>query len=253
MLYIVKLICNSRFKKQTNKWIVLLQKMNKLYILGRGKMNKIKSIDEVLEFIKDGQTIMFGGFLAVGTPERIIDGIINKGVKDLTIICNDSGFPDKGVGKLVLNKQVKKVIASHIGTNPETGRQMHTGEMEVELVPQGTLIERIRAAGAGLGGVLTTTGLGTVVAEGKDIVKVDGKEYLLEKPLKADIAILAGSRVDRKGNVWYNKSTRNFNPVIATAADIVIVEAEKIVEVGEIEPENIMTPHIFVDYIVGRE
>lgn len=253
MLYIVKLICNSRFKKQTNKWIVLLQKMNKLYILGRGKMNKIKSIDEVLEFIKDGQTIMFGGFLAVGTPEKIIDGIINKGVKDLTIICNDSGFPDKGVGKLVLNKQVKKVIASHIGTNPETGRQMHTGEMEVELVPQGTLIERIRAAGAGLGGVLTTTGLGTVVAEGKDIIKVDGKEYLLEKPLKADIAILAGSRVDRKGNVWYNKSTRNFNPVIATAADIVIVEAEKIVEVGEIEPENIMTPHIFVDYIVGRE
>lgn len=253
MLYIVKLICNSRFKKQSNKWIVLLQKMNKLYILGRGKMNKIKSIDEVLEFIKDGQTIMFGGFLAVGTPEEIIDGIINKGVKDLTIICNDSGFPDKGVGKLVLNKQVKKVIASHIGTNPETGRQMHTGEMEVELVPQGTLIERIRAAGAGLGGVLTTTGLGTVVAEGKDIIKVDGKEYLLEKPLKADIAILAGSRVDRKGNVWYNKSTRNFNPVIATAADIVIVEAEKIVEVGEIEPENIMTPHIFVDYIVGRE
>lgn len=215
-------------------------------------MNKFKSLNEVLEFITDGQTIMFGGFLAVGTPEMIIDGIVKKGVKDITVICNDSGFPDRGVGKLIANRQVKKVIASHIGTNVETGRQMNTGEIEVELVPQGTLVERIRAAGAGLGGVLTATGLGTIVANGKDIVIVDGKEYLLEKPLKADIAILAGSVVDKKGNVWYNKSTRNFNPIIATAADIVIVEAEKIVEVGGIEPENIMTPYIFVDYIVGR-
>lgn len=215
-------------------------------------MNKFKSLNEVLKFIKDGQTIMFGGFLAVGTPEMIIDEIVKKGVKDLTIICNDSGFPDRGVGKLVVNKQVKKIIASHIGTNPETGRQMNTGEMEVELVPQGTLIERIRAAGAGLGGVLTTTGLGTIIANGKDVVIVDGKEYLLEKPLKADVAILAGSIVDKKGNIWYNKSTRNFNPIIATAAELVIVEAEKIVDIGEIEAENIMTPHIFVDYIVGR-
>jgi acetate CoA/acetoacetate CoA-transferase alpha subunit len=216
-------------------------------------MNKFKSLDEILELIQDGQTIMVGGFLAVGTPEKIIDGIVKKGVKNITIVCNDTGFPDRGVGKLVVNKQVKKVIASHIGTNPETGRQMHTGEMEVELAPQGTLIERIRSAGAGLGGVLTPTGIGTVVAEGKDIIIVDGKEYILEKPIKADIAILAGSIVDKKGNVWYNKSTRNFNPIIATAADIVIVEAEKIVEIGEIEPENVMTPHIFIDYIVGRE
>lgn len=216
-------------------------------------MDKIKSLNEVMEYIKDGQTIMFGGFLAVGTPEMIIDAIIKKGVKDLTIICNDSAFPDKGVGRLVVSRQVKKVIASHIGTNPETGRQMNTGEIEVELVPQGTLIERIRAAGAGLGGILTATGLGTVVAEGKEVITVDGKDYLLEKPLKADIAILFGSIVDKKGNVWYNKSTRNFNPVIATAADVVIVEAEKIVEVGDIEPENTVTPHIFVDYIVGRE
>lgn len=216
-------------------------------------MGKIKLINEVMELIKDGQTIMFGGFLAVGTPEMIIDAIIKKGVKDLTIICNDSAFPDKGVGKLVVSKQVKKVIASHIGTNPETGRQMHTGEIEVELVPQGTLIERIRAAGAGLGGILTATGLGTVVAESKEVITVDGREYLLEKPLKADVAILFGSIVDKMGNVWYNKSTRNFNPVIATAADVVIVEAERIVEVGDIESENIVTPHIFVDYIVGRE
>lgn len=213
-------------------------------------MNKLKGLDEVLGLIKDGQTIMFGGFLGVGTPEKIIDAIISRGIKNLTIICNDSAFPDKGVGKLVVSKQVKKIIASHIGTNPETGRQMNSGEMEVDLVPQGTLIERIRAAGAGLGGILTATGLGTIVEEAKDIIEVDGRRYLLEKPLKADIAILSGSVVDKKGNVWYNKTTRNFNPIIATAADIVIVEAERLVEVGEIEPENVMTPHIFVDFIV---
>lgn len=214
-------------------------------------MNKLKTLDEVLELIKDGQTIMVGGFLAVGTPEAIIDGIVKKGVKDLTIICNDSGFVDRGVGKLVASRQVKKIIASHIGTNAETGRLMNTKEMEVELVPQGTLAERVRCAGAGLGGFLTPTGVGTVVAEGKDIINLDGKEYLLEKPIRADIAIVFGSIVDKKGNIWYNKSTRNFNPLIAAAADTVIVQAEKIVEVGEILPENVMTPHIFVDYIVG--
>lgn len=215
-------------------------------------MKKFKTIDEVLEFIKDGQTIMFGGFLGTGTAETIVDAMVKKGVKDITLICNDTGFVDKGVGKLVVNKQVKKVIASHIGTNPEAGRMMHTKELEVELVPQGTLAERVRAGGAGLGGILTPTGLGTVVAEGKDIIEVDGKQYLLEKPLRADVAIVFGSVVDRKGNILYNKTTRNFNPLMATAADLVIVEAEKVVEVGEIEPESVMTPHIFVDYIVGR-
>lgn len=216
-------------------------------------MNKFKTLDEVLDLIKDGQTIMFGGFLAVGTAEKIVDGIVKKGVKDITLICNDTGYVDRGVGKLVVNRQVKKVIASHIGTNAETGRLMNTKEMEVELVPQGTLAERIRAAGAGLGGVLTPTGIGTIVAEGKQVIEIDGKEYLLEKPLKADIAILKGSVVDEKGNVWYNKTTQNFNPLMATAADIVIVEAEKVVKAGEIEPENVMTPHIFVNYIVGRD
>lgn len=214
-------------------------------------MNKLRTLDEVLEFIKDGQTIMFGGFLACGTAEGIVDGIVKKGVKDLTIICNDTSYVDKGVGKLVVSRQVKKVIASHIGTNAETGRLMNTKEMEVELVPQGTLAERIRAAGSGLGGVLTPTGLGTVMAEGKQIINIDGTDYLLEKPLKADIAILGGTIVDKKGNIWYEKSTRNFNPIMAMAADIVIVEPEKLVEVGEIEPENVVTPHIFVDYIVG--
>lgn len=215
-------------------------------------MKKFKTLDEVLELIKDGQTIMVGGFLACGTPEAIIDGIVKKGVKDLTIICNDSGFVDRGVGKLIVSRQVKKVIASHIGTNAETGRLMNTKEMEVELVPQGTLAERVRCGGAGLGGFLTPTGIGTVVAEGKEIINVDGKDYILEKPLRADIALVFGSIVDKKGNIWYNKSTRNFNPLIATAADIVIVEAEQIVETGDIVPENVMTPHIFVDYIVGR-
>ncbi|EYE89191.1 acetyl-CoA:acetoacetyl-CoA transferase subunit alpha [Fervidicella metallireducens AeB] len=215
-------------------------------------MNKFRTVDEVLDLIKDGQTIMFGGFLGNGTAESIVDAIVKKGVKDITLICNDTAFPDRGVGKLIVNKQVKKAIVSHIGTNPETGRQMNSGELEVELVPQGTLAERVRAAGAGLGGVLTPTGLGTVVAEGKEIIEIDGKQYLLEKPLKADIAIVFGSVVDKKGNIWYNKTTRNFNPLIATAADVVIVEAEKLVEVGEIEPENVMTPHIFVDYIVRR-
>lgn len=215
-------------------------------------MNKFKTLDEVLELIKDGQTIMVGGFLAVGTPEAIIDGIVEKGVKDLTIICNDSGFIDRGVGKLIANRQVKKVIASHIGTNAETGRLMNAKEMEVELVPQGTLAERVRCGGAGLGGFLTPTGVGTVVAEGKEVINVDGRDYLLEKPIRADIALVFGSVVDKKGNIWYNKSTRNFNPLIATAADVVIVEAEKVVEVGEIVPENVMTPHIFVNYIVGR-
>lgn len=213
-------------------------------------MNKIKKIEEIMEFIKDGQTIMFGGFLGVGTAENIVDAIVKKGVKDLTIICNDTAFVDKGVGKLVANKQVKKAIVSHIGTNPETGRQMNSGEMEVELVPQGTLVERIRAYGAGLGGVLTPTGIGTVVEDGKTVLEIDGKKFILEKPLKADIAILKGSRVDKKGNIWYSKTTRNFNPIMAMAADIVIVEAEKLVEVGEIEPENVVTPHILVDYIV---
>jgi acetate CoA/acetoacetate CoA-transferase alpha subunit len=215
-------------------------------------MKKIKTLDEVLELIQDGQTIMVGGFLACGTPEAIIDGIVKKGVKDLTIICNDSGFVDRGVGKLIVNRQVKKVIASHIGTNAETGRLMNTKEMEVELVPQGTLAERVRCGGAGLGGFLTPTGIGTIVAEGKDIINIEGKDYILEKPLRADVALVFGSIVDKKGNIWYNKATKNFNPLIATAADIVIVEAEKVVEVGEIIPENVMTPHIFINHIVGR-
>lgn len=213
-------------------------------------MKKLVSMEEAISHIKDGMTVHIGGFLAVGTPENIITALIEKGVKDLTIVANDTGYPDRGIGRLVLNNQVKKVIVSHIGTNPETGRRMQSGEMEVELVPQGTLAERVRAAGCGLGGVLTPTGLGTIVAEGKDIVTVDGKDYLLEKPIKADVALLLGTTVDKAGNVIFAKTTKNFNPLMGTAADLVIVEAEKIVEVGEIDPDHVMLSKIFVDYIV---
>ena len=214
-------------------------------------MNKLIAIDEAVSMIKDGMTIMVGGFLGCKNPFRIVDALIEKGVKDITLIANDTAFPEVGIGKLIVNKQVKKLITSHIGTNKETGNQMNAGELEVELVPQGTLAERIRAAGAGLGGILTPTGLGTVVAEGKAIINVDGKEYLLEKPLRADVALIVGARVDKKGNIRYRKSTRNFNPLMATAADLVIVEADEIVEVGEIDQDDVMTPGIFVNYVVG--
>lgn len=214
-------------------------------------MNKLISVEEAVNMIQDGMTIMVGGFLGCRNPYVLVDALVAKGVKDITLIANDTSFPEIGIGKLIVNKQVKKLIASHIGTNKETGNQMNSGELEVELVPQGTLAERIRAAGAGLGGVLTPTGLGTVVAEGKDIITVDGKEFLLEKPLRADIALIVGAKVDKKGNVRYKKATRNFNPIMATAADIVIVEADEIVEVGEIDPDDVMTPGIFVNYIVG--
>ena len=211
---------------------------------------KIVSMEEAISHIKDGMTIHIGGFLACGTPENIVTALIEKGVKDLTIVANDTGFVDKGIGRLVVNNQVKKVIASHIGTNPETGKKMHDGTMEVELVPQGTLAERVRAAGYGLGGVLTPTGLGTVVQEGKSIINVDGKDYLLEKPIKADVAVLFGSKVDEQGNVICEKTTKNFNPLMATAADLVIVEALEIVPAGSLSPEHLDISKIFVDYIV---
>lgn len=213
--------------------------------------NKLITIEQAVDMIQDGMTIMVGGFLGCRNPYQIVDALVAKGVKDLTLIANDTSFPEIGIGKLIVNKQVKNLIASHVGTNKETGNQMNSGEMNVELVPQGTLAERIRAAGAGLGGILTPTGLGTIVAEGKDIITIDGKEYLLEKPLKADLAIIVGAKVDKKGNIRYAKATRNFNPLMATAADIVIVEADEVVEVGQIDPDDVMTPGIFVDYIVN--
>jgi len=214
-------------------------------------MDKLIGIKEAILKIKDGDTIMVGGFLANGTPERLIDALVESGVKDLTLICNDTGFVDKGVGKMVVAKQFKKIIASHVGTNKETGRQMNEGETEVILVPQGTLAEQVRAGGFGLGGVLTKTGLKTLVEAGKEKVIVDGEEYLLEKPLKADVAILYGTKVDKNGNISYKGSTLNFNNIMAAAARITIVEAEEIVELGELDPNLVSTPGVFVDYIVG--
>lgn len=214
-------------------------------------MNKIISVSEAVGKVKSGMTLMIGGFMAAGTPERIVDELVKMGVKDLTIVCNDTAFPDKGIGKLISNKQVKKLIVSHIGTNPRTVEQMNAGEIMVEFSPQGTLIERVRAGGAGLGGVLTPTGLGTVIAEGKEIIVIDGKEFLLERPLRADIALIGASFGDETGNLTYRGTTQNFNPIMATAADVVIAEVETMVEIGEIAPEDVRTQNIFVDYIVS--
>ncbi|RQD71210.1 MAG: 3-oxoacid CoA-transferase subunit A [Tindallia sp. MSAO_Bac2] len=213
-------------------------------------MSKIVSLDEALSHVIDETSVMIPGFMGAGTPDKLVEGLIAKGVKDLCLICTDTAFPGVGVGKLIERDMIKKVMVSHIGTNPETGRRMNQGLMEVDLIPQGTLAERIRSAGAGLGGFLTPTGVGTVVEEGKRKIVVNGKEYLLEEPLKAEVALLRGTKVDKKGNIWYNAATRNFNPLMAMAAKTVIVEACELVEVGEIDPNNVMTPGIFVDYIV---
>ncbi len=213
-------------------------------------MQKVITREKALEVFKDNQVFMIGGFLNVGTPESLVDGLIEKGIKDITFIANDTAFPEIGVGKLVVNRQVKKTIVSHIGTNPETGKQMNAGELDCELVPQGTLAERIRCGGAGLGGVLTPTGVGTVVEEGKQKIVLNGQEYLLEEALKADIALIKAAKADTFGNLVYRRSARNFNPLMATAAELVIVEAEEIVEVGELDPDEVMTPGIFVNFII---
>ena len=213
-------------------------------------MSKLSTISEAVAKVKDGMTIMIGGFLANGTPEKLVDALVESGVKDLTLIVNDTGFPDRGCGKLIVNKQIKKVIVSHIGTNPHTGQQMDAYELVVEFSPQGTLAERIRAGGAGLGGILSPTGIGTIIQEGKELIKVDGKEYILERPLRADVAFIKGSIGDKAGNLIYLGTTQNFNPLMAMAADVVVAEVDTLKEVGEIEPERVHTPSIFVDYIV---
>ena len=215
-------------------------------------MDKRISLQDAVSKVKDGMVVMVGGFLGAGSPTAILDALAESGVKDLTLICNDTAYPDVAHGKLITNKRVKKLIVSHIGTNPNTSEQMNSGELKIEFAPQGTLAERIRAAGAGLGGVLTTTGMGTVVAEGKETVTVDGKTYLLEKPLKADVALIGATVADENGNLVYVGTTQNFNPLMATAADLVIAEAEKVVKVGEIAPEAVHTPAMFVDYIYSK-
>ncbi|MGE5676094.1 MAG: CoA transferase subunit A [Mycobacterium leprae] len=213
-------------------------------------MSKVTSLEHAMSLIHDEMTIMVGGFMATGTPELFMDALVERGVKDLTIICNDGGFPDKGVGKLIVRGQVQRLIASHVGLNPEVGKLMNSGAMQVVLIPQGTLAERIRCAGSGLGGFLTPTGVGTIVAEGKPTMELDGHTYLLERPLKADVALLRAHTADAMGNLVYRRSTRNFNPLMATAADTVIAQVNEVVEIGAIDPDMVMTPGIFVDYLV---
>lgn len=215
-------------------------------------MSKLICIEQVAEFLYDGMVVMFGGFLGVGTPEEIIQVMIDNSVSNITLIANDTSFVDKGVGKLIANRQVTKAIVSHIGTNPSTGKQMIANEIEVELVPQGTLIERIRCGGSGLGGFLTPTGIGTMVEKDKQKLVVDEKEYLLETPLRANIAFIKAKAADRAGNLIYDKTARNFNPLIAMAADMVIAEVDEIVEIGAIDPDQVITPGILVDKIICK-
>ncbi|KAA1194880.1 acetate CoA-transferase subunit alpha [Photorhabdus heterorhabditis] len=212
--------------------------------------NKCISIQQATKHFYDGMTIMIGGFMGIGTPPRLVSALLNSGVKDLTLIANDTGHIGMGIGLLVTNDRVKKVIVSHIGTNPETGHKMIAGELEVELVPQGTLIERIRCGGAGLGGFLTPTGVGTVVEDGKQKITLNGTDYLLELPLRADLALIQAHIADYHGNLTYQLSARNFNPLIALAADVTLVEPDALVEVGEIAPDCVITPGALIDYIV---
>ena len=211
---------------------------------------QVKTWQEALSVVQDGMTVMIGGFLAVGTPEGLIDQLLKSNVRDLVVIGNDTGFIDKGIGRLVVAGRCREVIVSHVGTNAETGKQMHSGELKVTLVPQGTLAEQIRAGGAGLGGILTPTGIGTVVAEGKQVIEVGGKAYLLELPLRADVALIKAHQADAKGNLVYRRSARNFNPLMAKAADVVIAEVDEIVPVGSLDPDAIVTPGLLVDVLI---
>jgi acetate CoA/acetoacetate CoA-transferase alpha subunit len=214
---------------------------------------KTISLHDAVAMIPDGARLMIGGFMGVGTPGRVIDELVRQRKRDLTVIANDNALPGVGIGKLVSAGLIRKTIASHIGLNPETQKKMLAGDMEVELVPQGTLIERIRAGGYGLGGILTPTGVGTVVEEGKQRIQVDSKPFLLETALRADFALVQAFLADYIGNLHYVLTARNFNPVIAMAADTVIVEAENIVPVGVIAPDHVMTPAPIVDYLIASE
>lgn len=210
---------------------------------------EIISAREAAALIQTGDSVMMGGFLGCGTAHKCVEELVKLGTKNLTMIGNDTAMADYSYGKLIVNKQVKKLIATHIGTNKETGRQMSAGELEVELVPQGTLAERIRASRSGLGGVLVSTGIGTLVAQGKEVIKVDGKDYLLEKPLKADVALVYATYADKYGNLAYDGTTRNFNALMAMAADLVIVEVEQILDEA-LDPNRVVVPYVAVDYIV---
>ncbi|WHY55692.1 CoA transferase subunit A [Peribacillus simplex] len=214
------------------------------------KKNKIVTMEEALEHISDGCTLMYGGFGGVGTPPTLVQGILAKGVKELTLIGNDTGFPDIGIGRLVTAERAKKVIASHIGSNPNAGRLMTEGKLQVEFSPQGTLAERIRAGGVGLGGIFVDVGIGTIAEEGKDKMVIEGKEYLVETALTAEVSIVHAKKADSLGNLVYDKTACNFNPLVAMAGTFTIAEVEEIVPVGELDPECIATPGIYVDMVI---
>jgi acetate CoA/acetoacetate CoA-transferase alpha subunit len=209
-------------------------------------------LDAAVELIPDGSTLMVGGFLGIGTPEPVIDELVRQGKKELTVIANDTARPGVGIGKLVSAKAVRKAVVSHIGLNPETQKQMMSGHMIVELVPQGTLIERIRAGGCGLGGVLTQTGVGTIIENEKRKIVINDKEYLLDMPLRADFALLHAFLADYVGNLSFALTARNFNPVVAMAADTVIANADHVVPVGVIAPDHVTTPAPLVDYLIAH-
>ena len=211
---------------------------------------KTVPLKEAAALIPDGASVMIGGFMGVGTPERLIDELVRRGTGGLTVIANDTAMPGVGIGKLISAGLVRRAIVSHIGLNPETQKQMLAGKTDVDLVPQGTLIERIRAGGYGLGGILTATGVGTVVEDGKPTLTLDGKKFLVERALRADFALVNAFLADYLGNLTYALTARNFNPVIATAADTVIVDAENIVPTGVIAPDHVMTPAPLVDFLV---
>lgn len=215
-------------------------------------MAKIISALEAVKMIKPGDRLLVSGFLAVGAPEYLIDVLVAENTKNLHLICIASDWENRGVGKLVVNHQISSAQVSHMGTNKEIQAQFNSGEVKVELVPQGTLMERVRAAGAGLGGILTPTGLGTVVQEGKDIIAVDGKQFILEKAISGDFALIKAWKADKMGNLVYRKTARNSNPIMAMAGTITIAEVDEIVEIGELDPESIATPGIFVNYIVKK-
>jgi len=214
-------------------------------------MDKVlRSAEEAVALIPDGATVMCGGFGLCGLPENLIKALHDRGTRDLTIISNNPGVDDFGVGMLVRKKQVKKIYASYVGENKEFERQAIAGEIEYTLVPQGTLAERIRAAGAGIGGFFTPTGYGTIVAEGKETRVIDGRNYVLELPLHADFALIKAYKADTRGNLIYRKTARNFNPVMATAAKVTLAEVEEIVEPGRLDPDAIVTPGVYVAHIL---
>lgn len=213
-------------------------------------MSKVRTLEHVLKWITDGCTLMYGGFGGVGTPPTIVEGILEKGVSRLTLIGNDAGFPWIGIGRLVTAGRVRRMITSHIGSNPGAGQRMEEGSLEVEFYPQGTLAEKIRAGGVGLGGILVDVGLGTPVEEGKETVSIDGKRYLVEPALTADVAIVHARKADPFGNLVFDKSGRNFNPLVAMAGQYTIAEADEIVPLGTLDPECIVTPGIFVNAVI---